>query len=120
MKRIPFLTILLWQITILFSFAPASALGSEQEAKALFDRGLAYDEAGDTSKALADYTAVIEMKDAPAEQKARALVNRGFVYGEAGDTPKKIADYTAVIGMKNAPAKQKAYARDFLNRAVAR
>ena len=33
---------------------------------------------------IADYTAVLQMPDAPAEQKAKALVNRGVTYGQAG------------------------------------
>ena len=45
----------------------------------------------DTEAALADYTAVIEMDDAPAEQKAKALVGRGLTKGEAGDTEAALA-----------------------------
>jgi tetratricopeptide (TPR) repeat protein len=89
---------------------------AEALAEVLFNRGVAYGEAGDTAKKMADYTAVIGMKDAPAEQKAKALYNRGVTHGKAGDTAKEMADYTAVIGMKDAPAEQKANA--LYNRGV--
>ena len=44
---------------------------------------------------LADYTAVIDMADAPAEQKATALVNRGWTLGQRGDMERALADCTA-------------------------
>jgi hypothetical protein len=112
MKRILSL-ILFFQITILLGLAPVSAFGvdaSAEQAIALFERGVAYGQAGDTAKALADYTAVIGMKDVPAKLKAMALFDRGVTYHEAGDTAKAMADYTAVIGMKDVPAKLKAMA----------
>jgi hypothetical protein len=34
---------------------------------------------------LADYTAVIEMREAPAEQKAKALYSRGVSRRESGN-----------------------------------
>ena len=67
-------------------------------------------------RALADYTAVIDMADAPAEQKAMALVNRGVTHGQRGDIERALADYTAVIDMADAPAEQKAMA--LVNRGV--
>jgi hypothetical protein len=76
MKRIPFLTILLFQIAILLGLAPVSALGSEEKADALYNRGVTHANAGDTAKALADFTTLIEMRDAPAELKAMARSNR--------------------------------------------
>jgi lipoprotein NlpI len=111
MKRIPFLTILLFQIAILLGLAPVSALGSEEKAKALFDRGVDHYQAGDTAKELADYTAVIAMRDAPAEAKATALYNRGVTHANAGNTAKALVDFTTVIEMKDAPAELKAQAR---------
>ena len=35
---------------------------------------------GESEKAIADYSAVIEMAEAPADLKASALVNRGLTY----------------------------------------
>ena len=87
-----------------------------QKAMVLYNRGVTYGKRGDTEKGIADYSAVIEMPDAPAEQKAQALVNRGVTYGKRGDTEKEIADYSAVIQMADAPVEQKANA--LVNRGV--
>ena len=86
------------------------------KGEALFYRGVTYEQRGDMEQALADYTAVIDMADAPAEQKAMALVNRGATYGQRGDVEQALADYTAVIDMADAPAEQKAMA--LFNRGV--
>ncbi|MCK4871891.1 MAG: hypothetical protein KAS72_04110 [Phycisphaerales bacterium] len=89
-------------------------------AGALYNRGVRYGmlTSPQTQKAIADYTAVIKMEDAPADLKAEALFNRGVSYGML--TPPKmkkaITDYTAVIEMKDAPADLKAQA--FLARGV--
>jgi hypothetical protein len=53
---------------------------------------------------MADYTAAIELPNAPAEQVAQALYNRGVRKGERGDSDGAIADYTAAIELPNAPA----------------
>jgi tetratricopeptide (TPR) repeat protein len=68
------------------------------------------------SKAIADYSAVINMPDVSAEQRAQALVNRGVQWGESGDTSKEIADYSAVVDIPDAPSEQKAKA--LVNRGV--
>ena len=44
-----------------------------QRARALLGRGASKGMAGDTQGAIADYTAVIDMPDAPPDQKAKAL-----------------------------------------------
>jgi tetratricopeptide (TPR) repeat protein len=66
-------------------------------------------------QAIADYTAVIEMPDAPAEQKAQALFNRGVAYGLQGDREREIADYTAVIEMPDVPDELKARVVELLS-----
>jgi len=86
--------------------------------RALVNRGVAKGQAEDTEGALADFTAVVDMADAPADSKAKALVNRGSAKGQAGDTEGELADYTAVVDMADAPADQKAQA--FLGRAAVR
>lgn len=56
-------------------------------APALNNRGVAHRQKGDTDKAIADYTQVIEnLPGAPVDQVARALNNRSFAYGQKGDT----------------------------------
>lgn len=83
-----------------------------QVAKALYNRGATWGLKGETDKALADYTRVIEqLPDAPAEQLAQALYNRGVIWGEKGETDKELADYTRVIEqLSGAPVEQVANA----------
>jgi tetratricopeptide (TPR) repeat protein len=83
---------------------------SRHKAQALVNRGASYWTAGDSEKAITDYTAVLQMPDAPAEQRAQALVNRSGSYWKAGDSEKAIADCTAVLQMPDAPVEQKAKA----------
>ena len=83
-------------------------------ALALFNRGSKYSERGEPEKEIADYTALIQMADAPADPKAKALFNRGIRYGQRGEPEKEIADYTALIQMADAPADPRAKA--LLNR----
>jgi tetratricopeptide (TPR) repeat protein len=110
-------------LLILFSFVPVFALGADvgqgksKDAENLILRANGYSKSGNTTKALTDYTAVIEMEAVPAEWKARALFDRGLTYDQVGNTAKALADYTAVIEMQDAPAEEKAKA--LLNRGVA-
>jgi tetratricopeptide (TPR) repeat protein len=99
-----------------FVLAHAPLLDPAERALAYFRRGYVYSQRGDVSRAIEDYTFVIDMPDAPAERKARSLVNRGCMYGQRGDAAHAIADSTAVIDMPDAPADQKAGAR--INRGV--
>ncbi|MEL6105023.1 MAG: hypothetical protein AAFU85_03265, partial [Planctomycetota bacterium] len=80
------------------------------KAKALLNRGITYGQQGAVERKLADYSAVLEMDDAPADQKAKALLNRGITYGQQGAVERKLADYSAVIKMDGAPSDQKAAA----------
>jgi len=73
-------------------------------------RGILYAVCGENQKALADYTAVIELQGAPTEQMAKALFNRGVTHGQLGDSEKAIADCTAVIELQGAPTEQMAMA----------
>ena len=63
-----------------------------QKAMALFNRGVIYGKHGEQEKAIADYTAVVQMPDAPAEQKAQALVSRGWMHFVAGHYSEAIQD----------------------------
>ena len=89
---------------------------------ALFNRGVARGELdpSETQGELDDYTAVIEMSDAPAQQRAKAYNNRGSTRGQLQppDTQGAIDDYTVVIEMSDAPVEQRAKA--YFNRGVAR
>jgi tetratricopeptide (TPR) repeat protein len=89
---------------------------SHIRSQALIDRGVKYNQRGNPERAIADYTTVIEMVDAPVEQKANALFNRGVRFGDQGNPEREIADYTEVIEIPNVPAEPKAKA--LFNRGV--
>ena len=76
-------------------------------ATALFNRGVVYSQQDDIEHAFADFTAVIEIADAPPEQKAKALFNRGSIHSQQSDFEQALADYTAVIEMIDAPVELK-------------
>jgi hypothetical protein len=88
---------------------------SREKAKALVDSGVAKHNAKDTAGAIADWTVVIRMPNAPSELKATALVNRGISMAAAGDKVSAILDLTVVVEMKDVPPKLKAKA--LFNRA---
>ena len=68
-----------------------------------------YGQAGDSEKAIADYTAVLQMPDAPAEQKAQALVDRGWMHFVAGRNREAIEDERQAVSLdpKNCTARGK-------------
>jgi tetratricopeptide (TPR) repeat protein len=70
----------------------------------------------DRAKEIADYTAVINLPDAPVELVARALFNRGVKHSEAGETQLEIDDYTAVIKLPDAQVDQ--IAKALVNRGI--
>jgi tetratricopeptide (TPR) repeat protein len=84
-------------------------------ARALFNQGVTHELQGNADQAIADYTAVIAMPDAPAE-RAWALYNRGIAGGRLGLVDQEIADYTAVIATPDASPELIASA--LFNRAV--
>ncbi|MBI5833692.1 MAG: hypothetical protein HZB16_15435 [Armatimonadetes bacterium] len=86
-------------------------LSPELAARARLGRAVSYGErkrVGDSALAVADYSAVVAMADAPAEQRAKALFNRGLSYGQSGDWALAAADYTAVAEMTDAPVELRA------------
>ena len=86
-------------------------LPAEREALAYFRRGICYGKKGEVDKAIAEYSAAIELPGAPVDQVSKARVNRGFYYSQKGEDDKAIADYTAVIERPGAPVHQVAIAR---------
>ncbi len=89
----------------------------KQKAWALINRGLAFGEQGETDKAIADFTAVIDDPATSSEQTVKARVNRGVTFGQKGETDKAISDLTPVIDDPAAPAEQRAMA--LVNRGIA-
>jgi tetratricopeptide (TPR) repeat protein len=77
---------------------------------ALSIRGITYSQLGDSASAIVDFSAVIEMAEAPVDLKAMALVYRGITYGQLGDSARAMADYSAVIELADAHFDPKALA----------
>jgi hypothetical protein len=84
-------------------------------AQALGVRGFKRGILNDTTGEIDDYSAVINMGDAPAEQVTKALYNRGVAKGKLNDAGGAIEDYTAMIKMKVAPAEVIAAAKETIN-----
>ena len=64
------------------------------DAETYFNRGRAYEETGDYTRAIADFNKAIELDPNHAE----ACVGRGRAYYETGDYPRAVADYDKAIG----------------------
>lgn len=100
-----------------FPVPDTSARRAGQQALALLGHGVAQNQLAQPDKAIANFTAVIEMSSAPAHHKAKARLSRGVAYGQLSEREKAIADFTAVIETSNASDQDKAVAR--LGRATA-
>lgn len=88
----------------------------QRKALALFRRGACHGRNGETDKAIAGQTAVIEMPGAPSDLVAKARIQRGFYHGKKREKEKEIADYTAVVEMTGVPVAIAAMAR--VNRGI--
>ena len=96
---------------------PSSARSASiDHATARLRRGITYGEQGDFELALSDYSAVVEMPDAPVELRAKALFNRGVTYAKQGGIERALSDYSAVVEMLDAPVDLRA--RALFNRGV--
>jgi hypothetical protein len=85
---------------------------------ALLNRGVARGQRGDTEGELADYSAVIDMPEAPSKQRAEALFNRGVARGKTPDTGGGLADFSTLIAMPDVPPELRAKA--LVNRGATR
>jgi hypothetical protein len=85
-------------------------LPPDKKAGTLFKRGMAYLLQGNWEKAMAGYSAVIEMPDAPAMLKAQAQLYLGLLYFTKGDITNAVAEWWAMfeIPANEIPAKMKA------------
>ena len=90
------------------------------KALSLYRRGMAKAKKQDQRGAIDDYTAVIDMPDAPANVKAMVLYNRALAYMASGDFGKGGDDLDAVLAMDEAPANVKRSARQKLVRRQSR
>ena len=94
----------------------ARGIKPEQAAWALVNRGAALGCLQRTTEALADFTRVIEMGDAPTGALAMALCNRGIGLGVLGRAEEAVADYTRMIDLPGVPPTQVMHA--LLNRGL--
>jgi hypothetical protein len=77
----------------------------------LYKRGMAGANSHDHTAALADYSAVIDMADAPADIRAMALYNRSVVHTANHNEDQAIRDLEQLLEMPAAAAKVKTEAR---------
>ena len=82
----------------------------------LYTRGMVKAKAHDQRGAINDYTAAIDMCDAPNDVRAMALFNRALVHVATGDARKGVDDLKAVLTMDEAPNRVKKKARQKLAR----
>jgi tetratricopeptide (TPR) repeat protein len=73
------------------------ALGAEDRARVLLNRGLARERLGRRAEALIDFTAALDLHALPPEDQARALFDRGVTLDEMGRTADAIGDYSAAL-----------------------
>jgi tetratricopeptide (TPR) repeat protein len=83
----------------------------EPKALALLWHGLALNQLARPEKAIASFTALIDMLTASADHKAKARLSRGLAYGQLSEPDKAIADFTAVIHAPDASQQTKAMSR---------
>ena len=67
------------------------ALDAQQRLR----RGVAYQKQGQMSKAIADYTDLINSPDVPGDIKAKALIARCHAYADMGKERKSLNDVKA-------------------------
>lgn len=86
------------------------------KALSLYRRGMAKAKIRDHQGAIDDYSAAIDISNAPAQMKAMVLYNRALVYSAAGQDSKAIEDLDVVLVMKEALTNVKIEARRMLLR----
>ena len=97
-----------------------SRLSSRDKALSLYRRGMARAEEDDHQGAIDDYTATIDMPNAPWDVKAMALYDRAVVHVAAGNHRNGVDDFGAVLAMDKALVSLKTMARQRLTRMESR
>lgn len=82
----------------------------------LYRRGLARSKKRNPQGAMDDYTAVIDMPDAPADVRAMALYNRALLYAGKKNFPRAIEDLNAVLAVEVPLREVKSAAKRTLDR----
>ena len=79
-------------------------LSSRGRALSLYRRGIARTKKHDQQGAIDDYTATIDMPNAPSDVKAMARYNRALVHMATGDYRKGVDDLDVVLAIDEAPS----------------
>lgn len=85
-------------------------------ALSLYKRGMTRANRHDPLGAANDYTAVVQMRDAPTDVVAMALYNRALLFAAANDAAKAAEDLNAVLATPAPLPKIKSAARQKLER----
>lgn len=93
-----------------------SLFSNRGKALLLYRRGMARAKKRDHEGAILDYTAAIDMPNAPPDVVAMALYNRALAYAAEEGNPKAIDDLRKVLAMTKTPAGIKTEARRKLER----
>jgi hypothetical protein len=93
-----------------------SRFSSRGRALSLYRRGMTSDQKHDRQGAIDDYTATIDMPDAPSDVKAMAFYSRALVHVAAGDDQNGVDDLGTVLTMDEARMYLKTMARQKLAR----
>jgi hypothetical protein len=86
------------------------------KANSLYHRGMKKAHAQDLEGAIADYSAVIDAKDAPPDLKSMSLFNRALVYSIQKKYDEANADLEGVLAIPQTPANLKDAARQKIER----
>ena len=90
------------------------------KAQSFYKRGLEKAKKHDHEGAIGDYTATIELLEAPVDVKAMALFNRALAHVASGDERSGLADLDAILAMDEALINVKTMARQKLARIKSR
>ena len=93
---------------------------SRGKALLLYRRGMARAKRHNHPGAIGDYTAAIDMLDAPSDVKAMARYNRALVHVATGDYRLGLDDLDALLADDEAPANVKRMARQKLAKRARR
>jgi hypothetical protein len=89
---------------------------SRSKALALYKRGMSKAKKHDQDGAVEDYSAAIDMPDAPPDVTAMAMYNRAIAYAAAKDIDSSVVDLKAGLAMPELPTNIKAAAHEKLKR----
>jgi hypothetical protein len=81
----------------------ANAFSSQGKAENVYKRGMQKAKAEDLPGAIADYTLVIESKDAPPDIRAMAYFNRALAYSKQDRDDVAVVDLKAVVSLPKSP-----------------